>query len=52
MDSFHNPVLSQKSRVKFEIVSINNFGFSSWMFVDNNNGSYNVHYLNKDAETY
>lgn len=52
LDSFQNPVLSQQSRLKLEIVSRNNSEFSSWMFVDNNDGSYTVHYLAKDVGTY
>ncbi|XP_062175751.1 protein GAMETE EXPRESSED 2-like isoform X3 [Alnus glutinosa] len=51
-DSFQNPVLLQQSRLKLEIASINNSGFSSWTFVDNNDGSYTVHYLAKDVGTY
>ncbi|KAG2721400.1 hypothetical protein I3760_02G080800 [Carya illinoinensis] len=52
LDSFQNPVFSQQSRLKLEIVSHNNSEFSSWMFVDNNDGSYTVHYLSKDVGTY
>lgn len=51
-DSFQNPVLSQQSRLKLGIASINNSGFSSWTFVDNNDGSYTVDYLAKDVGTY
>ncbi|XP_035539141.1 protein GAMETE EXPRESSED 2 isoform X2 [Juglans regia] len=52
LDSFQNPVFSQQSRLKLEIVSRNNSEFSSWMFVDNNDGSYTVHYMAKDVGTY
>ncbi|XP_044498159.1 protein GAMETE EXPRESSED 2-like isoform X2 [Mangifera indica] len=52
LDSISNPVLSQQSRLKLEITSINNSGFSSWMFVDNNDGSYSVRYLAMEVGTY
>ncbi|KAM4116440.1 hypothetical protein ACB094_02G050100 [Castanea mollissima] len=52
MDSFHNPVLSEQSRLKLEITSVNNSGFSIGMFVDNNDGTYTVNYLAKDVGTY
>lgn len=52
MDSFHNPVLSEQSRLKLEIASVNNSGFSIGMFVDNNDGTYTVNYLAKDVGTY
>jgi hypothetical protein len=51
-DSFQNPVLSQQSRLNLGIASTNNSDFSSWTFVDNNDGSYTVHYLAKDVGTY
>lgn len=52
MDSCSNPVLSQQSRLKLEIASVNKSGFSNGMFVDNNDGSYTGHYLVKDVGTY
>ncbi|CAK9170054.1 unnamed protein product [Ilex paraguariensis] len=52
MDSFSNPVLAQQSRLKLEIGSINSSGFSTWMFVDNMDGSYSGLYLAKDVGTY
>ncbi|KAH9683533.1 protein GAMETE EXPRESSED 2 [Citrus sinensis] len=52
LDSYSNPVLSQQSRLKLEITSMNSSGFSSWMFVDNNDGSYSGHYLAMDVGTY
>ncbi|XP_004298140.1 PREDICTED: protein GAMETE EXPRESSED 2-like [Fragaria vesca subsp. vesca] len=51
-DSFFNPVLSHQSGLKLEIVSVNSSGFSSSLFVDNNDGSYTVHYMAKDVGTY
>ena len=45
VDSFYNPLLSQQSRLKLEIASVNSSGFSNSMFVDNNDGSYTVQYL-------
>lgn len=52
MDSFSNPVLSQQSSLKLEITSVNSSGFSSGMFVDNNDGSYTDHYLAHNIGTY
>ncbi|PQQ00224.1 hypothetical protein Pyn_26568 [Prunus yedoensis var. nudiflora] len=52
VDSFFNPVLSQQSRLKLDIVSVNSSGFSSSVFVDNRNGSYTVHYLAEDVGSY
>lgn len=54
IDSFHNPVMSQQSRLKLEVASSvkNTSGFSSWMFSDNNDGSYTGHYMAKDIGTY
>ncbi|KAJ9699630.1 hypothetical protein PVL29_005479 [Vitis rotundifolia] len=51
LDSFSNPIMLQQSRLKLEIGSINSSGLS-WMFVDNNDGSYVAHYLAKDVGTY
>lgn len=51
-DSFFNPVLSQQSSLKLEIVSVNSSGFSNSLFVDNNDGSYTAHYLAKEVGTY
>ncbi|KAH7842189.1 hypothetical protein Vadar_002493 [Vaccinium darrowii] len=52
MDSFSNPVLSQQSKLKLEIASINKSGFSSWMFVNDNDGLYTGYYLTKDVGSY
>ena len=53
MDSFQNPVLSQQSRLKLEVNSAkNSSGFSSWMFEDNNDGTYTGHYAADDIGTY
>ncbi|XP_061369324.1 protein GAMETE EXPRESSED 2, partial [Gastrolobium bilobum] len=52
MDSYLNPVLSQQSRLKLEIASINNSGFSTWDIVDNKDGSYSCNYMAKDVGTY
>ncbi|KAM7251560.1 hypothetical protein ACFE04_023443 [Oxalis oulophora] len=52
MDSYENPVQSQESRLNLEIASLNHSGFSSWMFTDNNNGSYTGYYLPADVGTY
>ncbi|KAG8369910.1 hypothetical protein BUALT_Bualt14G0062500 [Buddleja alternifolia] len=52
MDSYHNPVLSQQSKLKLEIASINKSAFSTWNFSDNNDGSYTCSYLAKDVGTY
>ncbi|KAL5849425.1 hypothetical protein ACOSQ3_007486 [Xanthoceras sorbifolium] len=52
LDSFSNPVLSQQSMLKLEIASLNRSSFSSWMFVDNNDGSYSGHYLAMEVGTY
>lgn len=52
MDSFYNPVLSQQSKLKVEIGSINHSDFVTWMFVDNNNGSYTGQYQINDTGTF
>ncbi|KAJ6991351.1 hypothetical protein NC653_019521 [Populus alba x Populus x berolinensis] len=52
VDSFFNPVLSQQSRLTLEIASVNKSGFSSGMFVDNDNGTYCIRYVVKDVGTY
>ncbi|KAM1923418.1 hypothetical protein ACFX15_021336 [Malus domestica] len=52
VDSFYNPVLSQQSRLKLEIASVNSSGFSNSMFVDNNDGSYTVQYLAENVGSY
>lgn len=51
MDSFSNHVLSQQSLLKLEI-AVNRSGFSTEMFVDNNDGSYTCQYMAKDVGTY
>ncbi|KAL9256842.1 GAMETE EXPRESSED 2-like protein [Drosera capensis] len=52
MDSFHNPVTSQQGKLELKIGSMNNSGFVSWTFLDNNDGSYVGEYLLKDVDTY
>ncbi|KAI4317565.1 hypothetical protein L6164_025428 [Bauhinia variegata] len=52
VDSFWNPVLSQQSRLKLEITSINSSGFSTWDFMDDKDGSYICNYMAKDVGTY
>ncbi|XVF66194.1 hypothetical protein PTKIN_Ptkin10aG0015900 [Pterospermum kingtungense] len=52
MDSFSNPVLSEQSKLNLELASGNMTGFSTWMFVDNNDGSYTGHYLSLEVGTY
>ncbi|XP_010027085.2 protein GAMETE EXPRESSED 2 [Eucalyptus grandis] len=52
MDSFYNPIISQHSRLKLEIVSTNSSGSSSWVFTDNGDGSYTVYYIAPDIGTY
>ncbi|XP_021770837.1 protein GAMETE EXPRESSED 2-like [Chenopodium quinoa] len=52
MDSYSNPVLSQQSKLKLEIGSINHSDFGTWMFLDNNNGSYTGQFQANDTGTY
>ncbi|KAJ9189231.1 hypothetical protein P3X46_000548, partial [Hevea brasiliensis] len=52
MDTFSNPVLSQLSLLKLEIASVNRSGFSTGMFVDNDDGSYTCQYMARDVGTY
>lgn len=52
MDSYSNPVLLQQSKLKLEIASINRSAFSTWMFSNNNDGSYTARYLANDVGTY
>lgn len=52
LDTYSNSILSQQSRLKLEISSMNRSGFSSWMFEDNNDGSYIGYYLAMDVGTY
>ncbi|KAF2300174.1 hypothetical protein GH714_010367 [Hevea brasiliensis] len=52
MDTFSNPVLSQQSLLKLEIASVNRSGFSTGMFVDNDDGSYTCQYMARDVGTY
>ncbi|XP_073223922.1 protein GAMETE EXPRESSED 2 isoform X2 [Cicer arietinum] len=52
LDSYLNPVLSQQSRLKLEITSINSSGFSTWDTMDNKDGSYSCSYMAKDVGTY
>ncbi|XP_048233557.1 protein GAMETE EXPRESSED 2 isoform X2 [Ricinus communis] len=52
MDSFSNPVMSQQSLLNLEIASVNRSGFSTGIFVGNNDGSYTCPFLAKDVGTY
>lgn len=52
MDSYSNPVLLQQSKLKLEIASVNRSGFSTMVFIDNNDGSYTGSYLAKDVGTF
>ncbi|XP_022864989.1 protein GAMETE EXPRESSED 2 isoform X1 [Olea europaea var. sylvestris] len=52
MDSYHNPVLLQQSKLKLEIASINRSASSTWTFSDNNDGYYTGSYLANDVGTY
>ncbi|KAL3648666.1 hypothetical protein CASFOL_005069 [Castilleja foliolosa] len=52
MDSYNNPVLLQESEMKLEIASINKSASKTWMFSDNNDGSYSANYLVQDIGTY
>ncbi|CAA0817518.1 Protein GAMETE EXPRESSED 2 [Striga hermonthica] len=52
VDSFHNPVLQQESKLKLEMASINKSASRVWNFTDNNDGSYRAKYLVHDIGTY
>ncbi|GMP76486.1 hypothetical protein CsSME_00033135 [Camellia sinensis var. sinensis] len=52
VDSFSNPVLLQQSKLQLEIASINKSGFSTWIFVNDNDGLYTGCYLAKHVGTY
>ncbi|WVY92063.1 hypothetical protein V8G54_037577 [Vigna mungo] len=52
VDSYLNPVLSQQSRLKLEIASVNSSGFSTLDITDNKDGSYSCSYMAKDVGTY
>ncbi|KAL1181593.1 hypothetical protein V6Z11_A02G060200, partial [Gossypium hirsutum] len=52
LDSFSNPVMSENSKLSLVLTSVNKPGFSNWMFVDNNDGSYIGHYLAMEVGTY
>ncbi|CAD5334392.1 unnamed protein product [Arabidopsis thaliana] len=52
LDGFYNPVPSQPSRLKFEITSANTSSFTTWEFVDNNDGTYTGSYLAMEVGTY
>lgn len=52
LDSFYNPVPSQASRLKLEISSANTSSFTTWNFVDNNDGTYTGSYLAMEVGTY
>ncbi|KAL0414762.1 UNVERIFIED_CONTAM: protein GAMETE EXPRESSED 2 [Sesamum radiatum] len=52
VDSYYNPVLLQQSKLKLEIASLNKSASSTWMFSDDNYGTYSGSYLAKDVGTY
>ncbi|GER52166.1 gamete expressed 2 [Striga asiatica] len=52
VDSFHNPVLQQESKLKLEMASINKSASRVWNFTDNKDGSYSAKYLVHDIGTY
>ncbi|XP_039024925.1 protein GAMETE EXPRESSED 2-like [Hibiscus syriacus] len=52
MDLFSNPVVSETSKLRIVLTSVEKPGFSTWMFVDNNDGSYIGHYLAMEVGTY
>ncbi|KAL9282862.1 putative immunoglobulin-like protein [Arabidopsis thaliana] len=52
LDGFYNPVPSQQSRLKLEISSANTSSFTTWEFVDNNDGTYIGSYLAMEVGTY
>ncbi|KAK5840705.1 hypothetical protein PVK06_009608 [Gossypium arboreum] len=52
LDSFSNLVMSENSKLSLVLTSVNKPGFSNWMFVDNNDGSYIGHYLAMEVGTY
>ncbi|KAG7533513.1 Immunoglobulin E-set [Arabidopsis thaliana x Arabidopsis arenosa] len=52
LDGFYNPVPSQPSRLKLEITSANTSSFTTWEFVDNNDGTYTGSYLAMEVGTY
>nr|XP_027120821.1 protein GAMETE EXPRESSED 2-like [Coffea arabica] len=52
LDSYSNPVLSEQSKLKLEVASVNRSGFSTMMFVDNKDGTYTGSFLAKDVGTY
>ncbi|KAG1364414.1 protein GAMETE EXPRESSED 2 [Cocos nucifera] len=45
MDSFSNPILSQQTKLAFQIDSVNSSSFMKWAFTDNEDGSYSGYYL-------
>lgn len=52
LDGYYNPVPSQPSRLKLEITSANTSSFTTWEFVDNNDGTYTGSYLAMEVGTY
>lgn len=52
LDSYHNPISLQESKLKLEIASINKSGISMSKFEGNSNGSYTISYLAKDVGSY
>ncbi|XP_073117984.1 protein GAMETE EXPRESSED 2 isoform X2 [Elaeis guineensis] len=52
MDSFSNPILSQQTKLAFQIDSVNSSSFMKWAFTDNEDGSYIGYYLARDLGAY
>ncbi|VVA93827.1 unnamed protein product [Arabis nemorensis] len=50
--SYYNHVPSQPSRLKLEITSANTSSFTTWEFVDNNDGTYTGSYLAMEVDGY
>ncbi|KAK9136848.1 hypothetical protein Sjap_007442 [Stephania japonica] len=47
VDSFSNPILFKETKLRLECYSANASDFLFWNFLDNNDGSYSIHYLAK-----
>ncbi|KFK40717.1 gamete expressed 2 protein [Arabis alpina] len=52
LDGYYNPVPLQPYRLKLEITSANTSSFTTWEFVDNNDGTYIGSYLAMEVGTY
>lgn len=52
MDAFSNPILSQQTKLAFQIDSVNSSSFMRWAFADNEDGSYIGYYLARDLGAY